>query len=90
MNQRRQLVIFDTQGKKIAQIGEAFDNFDQLIELVTTRCSGTVCRSDTNPKRKRGTSDSLACASGQCAKPTVAKILKLYHYHSESRRDSAT
>jgi hypothetical protein len=37
LNQRRQLVVYDTEGKTIAQLSEAFDGFDTLVELVKQR-----------------------------------------------------
>jgi hypothetical protein len=40
LNFRRQLVVFDTRGKTIAKLSEAFDDFDTLVELVNQRIAG--------------------------------------------------
>jgi hypothetical protein len=37
LNQRRQLVVYDVDGKTLARISEAFDDFDQLTEIVKQR-----------------------------------------------------
>lgn len=37
LNQRRRLVVVNTDGKNIAKLSEAFDNFDALVHLVKQR-----------------------------------------------------
>jgi len=58
LNQRRQLVVYDTSGKSVATLSEAFGNFDAMAELVRERIADKP--DDTSERIREGKSKRSA------------------------------
>jgi hypothetical protein len=61
MGGRRVLTIFDTRGKTLAQLSDAFDQFDTLVELVKQRVAAR--QGDTADRLRRSKSRRLSLIS---------------------------
>jgi hypothetical protein len=63
LNHRRHLVIFDTAGKTIAKLGDAFDDFDALAELVQRRIAGKGDDTAERLQTRKAKRSALFCGS---------------------------
>lgn len=61
MGGRRMLQIYDTQGKRLAAISDAFDNFDALVELVKARVEARPDDTASRLQIKKARRSSLIC-----------------------------
>ncbi len=53
LNHRRQLVVFDAQGKAITRISDAFNDFDELVENLQARIAQKARQGDDTSERLR-------------------------------------
>lgn len=61
MGGRRMLLIYDTQGKQLAGISDAFDNFDALVELVKARVEARPDDTASRLQKTKARRSSLIC-----------------------------
>ena len=59
MNQQRLLAIYDAEGKKLASISGAFDNFDTMVELVMSRVKSRDDDTAENIRTKKSKRSAL-------------------------------
>lgn len=62
LNHQRHLVIFDADGKRVAKLSEAFDDFDTMIELVKRRIADRGDDTAERIRRRKGKRSALIMA----------------------------
>jgi hypothetical protein len=86
LNQRRYLQVYDTDGKSIARLSEAFDNFDGLVELVKRRIADRPGDTSEQIRIRKSRRSALITAAVSIALLTVAG-LNVWMAHRQARAD---
>jgi len=63
MTHRRQLIVYDTDGKTIAKLSEAFDDFDAMVDLIRDRIAAKGDDTSDRVRGKKAVRSAVLCGS---------------------------